>query len=266
MVTDDTRERSDKFNTGLLIVNADDWGRNREATDRSLECSVRGALSSVSAMVFMEDSVRAADLAQEANVDAGLHLNFTTTFSAKGCSESLLRHHQKVVSYLTRSRFAQVVFHPGLARSFAYVASAQLDEFRRLYRKDPERVDGHHHMHLCANVLYANLLPAHTIARRNFTFQPGEKGIYNRLYRRFTDGVLARRHTLVDCFFSLPPFEPASRLQAIFSLARTFVVEVETHPEKIEEYRFLTGGEFFAQAGDLKVAPRFKIPQPVDPS
>ena len=40
---------------GLLILNADDWGRDRLTTDRILDCCLLEAVSSVSAMVFMED-------------------------------------------------------------------------------------------------------------------------------------------------------------------------------------------------------------------
>jgi chitin disaccharide deacetylase len=247
--------------SGVLIINADDWGRNREATDRTLECILRNSVSSVSAMLYMEDSERGAQLALEAGVDAGLHLNLTTPFSAAGIPASLLRHHEKVVAYLTRHRLAQVLFHPGLRRSFQYVVSAQLDEFRRLYQRDPDRIDGHHHMHLCANVLLSGLLPEGTIARRNFSFRPGQKNLVNRLYRHRLDSILAGRHRLTDFFFSLPPFEPPSRLEQIFSLAHRFVVEVETHPEKTDEYRFLVGGELFARTGDLTVAPRFAVPQ-----
>ena len=69
---------------GFLIVNADDWGRDAETTDRIFECVVPGAVSSVSAMVFMQDSERAAGIAREHGIEAGLHLNFTTPFSAPG--------------------------------------------------------------------------------------------------------------------------------------------------------------------------------------
>ncbi len=79
--------------------------------------------------------------------------------------------------------------------------------------------------------------------------------MWNRLYRQFVDGRLARRHRLVDFFFSLAPIKPPARLQRIFSLARQFVVEVETHPVQPEEYRFLAGGEIFRQIGDARIAP-----------
>jgi hypothetical protein len=258
--TDPEVSANRSLQSGALIINADDWGRNREATDRTLECFLGKAISSASAMVHMEDSERGAELALGHELDAGLHLNLTTPFSAALVPRKLMRHHERVVGYLTRHRFAQVLFHPGLHRSFQYVVAAQLDEFRRLYQKDPNRIDGHHHMHLCANVLLAGLLPEGTIARRNFSFRPGQKSLFNRQYRRGMDSILGRRHRLTDFFFSLPPFDPRSRLEQIFSLACRFVVEVETHPVNLEEYRFLSGGEVFAWTGAVPVAPRFVVP------
>jgi hypothetical protein len=244
---------------GILIVNADDWGRNHETTERISECIQRGAVSSASAMVFMEDSERAAAVAQERGIDAGLHLNLTTSFSAARCPAPLAQRQEEIAKYLLRRRLAQAIFHPALTQSFEYVVSAQLEEFRRLYGRSPCRIDGHHHMHLCANVLLAKLLPAGTMVRRNFSFQTGEKSLYNRLYRRVVDRMLARRHRLTDFFFSLPPLEPPSRLERIFSMARQAVVELETHPVNPEEYRFLAGGEIFRWTGDCPIAPCFAV-------
>jgi hypothetical protein len=205
-------------------------------------------------MVFMEDSNRAAALARERGIDAGLHLNFTTPFSTSSCPAGLRERQQQIARYLLRHRLAPVVFQPGLIRSFEYVAAAQLDEFRRIYGADPERLDGHHHMHLCANVLIQQLLPPGTIVRRNFSFNRGEKGLWNRCYRRVVDRILARRHRLADFFFSLPPLEPPGRLQRIYSLACQFVVELEAHPVHPAEYQYLAGGEIFRQIGDSRIA------------
>ena len=125
---------------------------------------------------------------------------------------------------------------------------------RRLYGAAPERIDGHHHMHLCANVQFQRLLPAGTLVRRNFSFQRGEKSAWNRFYRRLGDAMLSRRHRVVDYLFPLAPVEPVARLERIFSLAREFVVEVETHPVNRLEHRFLARGEIFRQAGDVRIA------------
>ncbi len=238
---------------GYLIVNADDWGRDRETTARTLACVLHRTVSSVSAMVFMPDSERAAEIAQEHRIDAGLHLNFTTPFSASSCTVQLRERQRELAAYLTQHRLARIVFHPRLGRSFEYVCEAQLDEFCRLYGKTPDRIDGHHHMHLCSNVLLGGLLPPATIVRRNFSFQPGEKGLGNRLYRKTVDRVLARRHRIADFLFSLLPLAPPSRLPRIFSLAREFVVEVETHPVHPEEYSLLMGEEIFQLTVDISI-------------
>ena len=244
---------------GALIINADDFGRDRWNTQKILECIVAGSISSVSAMVFMEDSERAAAMARERRIDSGLHLNLTTPFSA-GAPAPLREHQQRVARYLERHRLARIIFHPGLADSFEYVVKKQLDEFNRLYGAPAIRIDGHHHMHQCANVVLARLLPAGTIVRRNFSFQPGEKSWANRTFRNIVDRMLARRHRLTDYFFSLAPVELADRLERAFSLARQFVVEVETHPINLAEYRLLSGGGLFRLARGLSVARDFAMP------
>ena len=241
----------------MLIMNADDWGRDRLTTDRTLDCVLQRAVSSVSAMVFMEDSERAARLAREHGIDAGLHLNLTTAFSSADCASSLLERQREVAVFLLRSPLSRVVYHPGLARSFQYLVFAQIDEFARLYGTAPKRVDGHHHMHLSANVLLGGLLPAGTLVRRHFSHESGEKRVRNAVFRQFTDFVLARRYRVTDYFFSLPPLEPRARLEKILSLARDFAVEVETHPVNPEEYRFLMEGELFRWAGECPIAPGF---------
>lgn len=244
---------------GALIVNADDWGRDRETTDRTLACLREGAVSSVSAMVFMEDSDRAAGLAKEHGVDAGLHLNLTAPFTASSAPSALAGHQNRVARYLLEHRFAQAVFHPLLQDAFRYSVAAQLAEFRRLYGHSPLRIDGHHHMHLASNVLLAGLLPAGAVVRRNFSFFSGEKGLANRWYRAAVDGMLARRHPMADYFFSLPPLAPPGRLKRIFALARVHRVEVETHPVQPDEYRFLVGGEIFRQIEGIGVARGYPV-------
>lgn len=248
-----------KARAGALIVNADDWGRDGETTDRTLDCVRCGTVSSVSAMVFMEDSERAAAITRDHGIDAGLHLNFTSHFSASGIPSQLVAHQKRLSQYLLWRRFSQGLFHPGLIRSFEYVVAAQRDEFTRLYAKEPERIDGHHHMHLCANVLLGGLLPPGTVVRRNFSFQPGEKSLANRCYRQVIDRILGRRHRLTDFFFSIQPLAPLSRLQRILDLSRRYVVEVETHPQEPSEHAFLTGDGICNLVGNFVVAPRFDI-------
>lgn len=250
---------NDDVTAGLLIVNADDWGRDAATTDRIVECVVPGGVSAVSAMVFMQDSGRAASIARERGVEAGLHLNFTTPFTGAVLPPRLAGWQQPVRRYLRRHRLAPYVFNPRLSAAFEYLIAMQLDEYRRLYGTDPAHINGHHHMHLCANVLVPGLLPAGTFVRRNFCFEQGERSVWNRLYRKAVDRVLARRHRQTDFFFSLEPIEPRTRVQRICALARKAVVELETHPVQPDEYRFLRDAEILRQAPDLRVLPHSAV-------
>jgi hypothetical protein len=245
---------------GALIINADDWGRDRDTTDKTLDCVRRGAVSSVSAMVFMEDSERAAALAREHGIDAGLHLNLTTGFTAPNCPPRLLACLQEVAAYLLRHPISRVIFHPWLASAFEYLVTAQRQEFARLYGEEPARVDGHHHMHLSANVIWGGLLPARAIVRRHFSYEAGEKAARNWMFRRLTEPVLSRRYQTTDHLFSLAPLQPQERLGRILSLARHSVVELETHPINPDEHHFLFEGEIFNKTADLRVAAGFSIP------
>lgn len=255
------QDRNSGKKSGTLIINADDWGFDRETTDRTYDCLVRKTISSVSAMVFMEDSERAASIAHASNVDVGLHLNLTAPFTAKNCLPNLVEKQQDIAKRLMRHRLAKTMFYPSLTKSFEYVVAAQIDEFTRLYGRLPDRIDGHHHMHLCGNIIFGGLLPSGSIVRRNFSFQSGEKSWGNRLYRQSVDRLLAKHHHVVDLFYSLAPLEPYSRLERIFSLRNNFVIEVETHPINQDEYRLLSEGEIFRHFENLTIAPRFSATQ-----
>jgi chitin disaccharide deacetylase len=239
---------------GLLLINADDWGLDTHTTGRILDCALQGTISSVSAMVFMQDSERAAEIARERGMDAGLHLNLTTPFSERSCPQGLRERQAEVCGYLRRNFCARAIYNPWLKRAFRYVVKAQIEEYCRIYGREPVRFDGHHHMHLCANVLLGGLLPTGTIVRRHFSWEPGEKPVRNLLFRKFTNAVLTRRHRIVDFLFSLPPLEPPARLQRIFSLASKFVVELETHPVDQAQYRFLARGEIFRWTAELPLS------------
>ncbi|HSS97246.1 MAG TPA: ChbG/HpnK family deacetylase, partial [Terriglobales bacterium] len=171
----------------MLIINADDWGRSAPETDAALNCFQARRITTASAMVYMADSKRAAELAGESALNIGLHLNFSERFTAPECPDKLQRHHARVVRFLKGNKYGQVLYNPFLVNAFTYSFRAQWDEFLRLYGKPPAHVDGHHHMHLCANVLFSRLIPDGIRVRRNFSFWPGEKSWLNRFYRQAID-------------------------------------------------------------------------------
>src|SRR6266566_124788 len=228
----------------MLIINADDWGRSLAETDAAFRCYKAGRITSVSVMVFMADSERAAELAQENGLNVGLHLNLTEGFAANRIAATLENYHNKIAGFLTRNRYSQVLYNPFLRREFSYSCQAQVEEFTRLFGKPPSHLDGHHHMHLCANLLLSNLIPGGIKIRRNFSFWPGEKSWANRLYRTLVDRWLARRYRFTDYFFDLAECIQKNKLDRVTALARSANVELMTHPIVPREADYLMSDEF----------------------
>jgi predicted glycoside hydrolase/deacetylase ChbG (UPF0249 family) len=211
-------------------------------------------------MMFMADSERAAAMALEHGVDAGLHLNLSEAFTGGNAGADLQKHHSRIMHFLRNNRFAQMIYNPFLASSFEYVVEAQLEEYRRLFGKTPARIDGHHHLHLAANVVFGRLLPEGIVVRRNFHFDKGEKSAWNRAYRGFIDSVMAKRHRMADILFNIKPFEPGGRLQRILSISQNLVVELETHPADPAEYELLCSEKLLTMLGDVRIAEGFDLP------
>jgi predicted glycoside hydrolase/deacetylase ChbG (UPF0249 family) len=156
--------------------------------------------------------------------------------------------------FLKAHRLAPILYNPLLTASFQYVMATQVEEFERIYGHPPNRIDGHHHMHLCANVVNGNLLPSGVIVRRNLSFTAGEKGFANRAYRQWQDRRLTHRHRMTDFFFDLKPIDLHGRLEDIFALAHHNTVEIETHPVHDDEFGFLMGAELMRRLGEIAVA------------
>lgn len=223
----------------MVIITADDYGKNVHATDSILKCFASQRITSASAMVFMEDSERAATLALQTKLEMGLHLNFTMPFNGLNVSPKIINHQKKVVSYLTKNKLAQVIYNPLLADSFDYLFLSQQEEFMRLYGRQPSFYNGHHHMHLCANMLMGKILPEGECVRRTFTFDKDEKNIFNRFYRHLLDSFVIKRFSSTDSFFSILPLQNQNRLQDILNRSTFSDVEIEVHPENSEEIEFL---------------------------
>jgi predicted glycoside hydrolase/deacetylase ChbG (UPF0249 family) len=237
----------------MLIINADDWGRSRMETDAALQCFQRGAITRVSAMVFMEDSERAADVAKSCGVDVGLHLNLTEAFVTGVPSSAVVDAHSRTSSFLKSSKYAQLLYHPLLREAFHHTYQAQADEFLRLYGKAPSHVDGHHHMHLCTNMLADAIIPVGQRVRRNFSFKSEEKGWLNRTFRRVSDWWLSRNYRLTDYFFALSQHLSIAALDRVISLSKTSSVELMTHPAQQDEQIFLVGAVSERLAREMSV-------------
>ncbi|NLT68285.1 MAG: ChbG/HpnK family deacetylase [Acidobacteria bacterium] len=235
----------------MLIINADDFGKIKAATERIVLCHKSGRITSATAMMFMADSDRSARLAKDNGIETGLHLNLTDQFTGNH-EPHLARCQQRVSQHLRNSRFAPLLFNPLLRNEFEYTCRSQWERFEKIYGRPPSHLDGHHHMHICANVLFSRFIPARFRVRRNFHFTSGEKGMLNRLVRRIVDRYIEWRFVSTDYFFSIKPFENRSRIRGISELARRSNVELMVHPDEDEEFIFLMSNEFRDLIADVE--------------
>jgi predicted glycoside hydrolase/deacetylase ChbG (UPF0249 family) len=238
----------------MLIVNADDLGRSESATNNALSCYARQRITSASAMVFMEDSERAAQLILKSGIDVGLHLNFSERFTGGSIPERLHRSQARISRFLRAGTYALVLYNPLLREQFREVFQSQYSEFVRLYGHAPSHLDGHHHMHLASNMLIDEIMPFGAKVRRSFSFCHGERSFVNRLYRASVDRWLGRRHRLTDHFFALSRHPTFTRLQRVIKLAESSNVELMVHPEVREEYDLLMSDNYCSCLGNGRMA------------
>src|ERR1700751_154848 len=104
--------------TGLLIVNADDLGLDPNNTDAILDCFHAGAISSATALVWMKDSDRAAEVAGPTGLPVGLHLNLIEPFSATDVPERVAATQRRVVDRLRRGGAGATLYHPAWSGDF----------------------------------------------------------------------------------------------------------------------------------------------------
>jgi chitin disaccharide deacetylase len=223
----------------VLIINADDFGRSRCATDRISMCFENKRITTASAMVFMEDSERAATLAIANNMEIGLHLNFTEKFTGSVHDDKMVHCHKRICNFLTKNKYFQLLYNPFLRQDFKYSFKKQFEEYVHLYGKQPSHINGHHHMHICMNMLIQKIIPQGQKIRRNCSFVGKQKSFLNRLFRMLSNSILSRRYILPDYYFFLSHCIAQGNFQQVVDLARTRNVEVGTHPEVTEEYQWL---------------------------
>ena len=237
----------------MLIVNADDLGLNRISTDNVLSCFWNGRITSATAMVFMEDSERAANLAKESGIHVGLHINFIEGFTAISTPCRLRESQERISRYLKINNYALLIYNPFLRNDFRYTYHAQLDEFIRIFGKLPSHVDGHQHMHLASNMILDCIVQRGSKVRRNFYFYPEEKHILNRSYRCAVDWLLSKRYRMTDYFFALSQNLAINRFDRLIQLAKGSRVELMAHPEVLDEFNFLMSDRYWQAISKVKL-------------
>jgi predicted glycoside hydrolase/deacetylase ChbG (UPF0249 family) len=157
----------------VLIVNADDLGADRRSSDAALDGLLARTLSSASAMVWMRDSARSAQIARARCAPVGLHLNLTVPYSDPAAPPAVRDRQQRLAAIVDRDSWWSARAVALDADLVATVVADQLERFRALLG-EPTHVDGHHHVHVLDAVLAC--LPEGIAIRAPLT-RPGSEAV-----------------------------------------------------------------------------------------
>jgi predicted glycoside hydrolase/deacetylase ChbG (UPF0249 family) len=216
----------------LLIVNADDFGWNAEATDRTVECFAAGQITSTTALVHMEDSERAAALGREHGFAIGLHLNLTDPFTGSDIPAAE-RERQAAACRIFGGgglRLRSWTYDPRIATLVDDAIRDQVERFHALFEREPTHADGHNHVQVCPNVVRAKALAGFKLRNALWAWPSTRSAMgFARAARR---GLTARRYLTTRYFVDIAELHrlgPDAMEQRV-SLARTASVEVMAHP------------------------------------
>jgi chitin disaccharide deacetylase len=229
----------------VLIVNADDFGATRSTTDAISETFDAFAITSTSAMVWMSDSARAADIATERGLPLGLHLNLTLPFSSRDVPQSVLERQLRLTEVFTRDGWWKEAGRRFDHKLLQAAIDDQLERFCEQFGQ-PTHIDGHHHVHLYAAVL--DLLPQ-TWPIRPLLRDPAQaEARYNKRERH-----LHKRFRAPDLTLALTRLQTATGDAAleVLDCARRLCVEVMVHPRQPVEMELLMSPAWRARLDSL---------------
>ena len=230
------------MDSGLLIVNADDYGATAVTSDSILECMLAGAVTSTTAMVFMSHSAVAAGNARKSGINAiGLHLNFTEPFDAPDVPADVRQRQAALCRHfapLARRRWTYSV-KPSLRHAIRDCIDDQVREFLRLYGHEPTHFDGHHHAELCPDIFLSSRFPPFARGRRAPV--PRQSRGAMRLLRAVRQAAVTRRIITTDVILDFAAIHPTlggEGLQVLDSV-RHSTVEILCHPGVDNERQLL---------------------------
>jgi predicted glycoside hydrolase/deacetylase ChbG (UPF0249 family) len=223
--------------SGLLIVNADDWGGEEKSTDAIHEAFRGGLVTSTTAMVYMEDSDRAASIARAEELPVGLHLNLTQPFTDPKAPAPVRERQGRLAEAFAGSgkdghpgvaSWRRWVYDPGLRGAVTAALTDQLARFEALYGGPPTHFDGHNYVDVCPDVFLSSALPRGSKMRNSLDRYPLGKGAM-AIARTVRQAARDRRFDSTRYVVHIAdldlPDDP--RLQ----LAAADPIEVITHPD-----------------------------------
>jgi chitin disaccharide deacetylase len=242
--------------TGLLIVNADDLGLDVAVTDAILECFRSRAISSTTALVWMRDSDRAAEIARRERIPTGLHLNLIEPFTAPDVPVRVAETQLRVVDRLSNGAFGPQLYHRAWSEDFGQCIRDQLSRFTELYGVPPTHLDGHRHMHLAMNALLSPSLAPVRRCRRPVNRTPRESAGYKRAARAALGLIVKARFRTTDRCYSVRSLHPAlggGNLEARLAHAQRGSVELFVHPGYPDERPLLISDDWRERLSDYRL-------------
>lgn len=230
-------------------MNADDLGYDVRTTDAILASHARGAVTSATALVWMTDSERAADLARRGGCPAGLHLNFIEPYTAADVPERARDDQTRLCEHFAAGGTRALLYDRRIREPLRRCVRDQLDAFVALYGTLPTHWDGHRHKHLSLNVLLEPGPLASLPARRSFSYAPGEKPFANRMLRDAVSWVARQRFGGPRYFHSIRDLAPelgGEGLERAVARAQDATVEVMVHPGEDSEFAFINAPSWLA--------------------
>jgi hypothetical protein len=227
--------------SGLLIVNADDWGGSEATTDAILATFEAGRITSTSGMVHMPDSDRAADIARRAKLPVGLHINLTEPFADPAAPRSVRDRQRRVATKLAgegrdshpgTARLRRWLYDPTIAGDVSRAIADQIERFEQLYGGPPTHFDGHNYVDVCPNVFLARSIPRGSRMRNSIGRYPVDRSAMG-VMRGARQALRSRRFLSPRYVFTIDELQladdgpPDPRL----GLAAEVPVEVMGHPD-----------------------------------
>jgi predicted glycoside hydrolase/deacetylase ChbG (UPF0249 family) len=237
---------------GLLIVNADDLGGNRLATDRILAGYRAQVLTSATAMMHMADSERAATLGREAGLPTGLHLNLTQPYDDPSVPAAVAARQLRVTEFLADPAARRMRFSPRMVAVIRHVITDQLEAFAGLFGHEPTHLDGHNHAHLNPTALLA--LPRGIPCRP--AYRDRARSGLRLLPLALRNRLLSARHPGPDQFFALEAIHPqltGDGVDHALDLARRSTVEIMAHPDRDDTDAVLHSSSWAAALAGLRL-------------
>ena len=251
---------------GLLIVNADDWGGFREATDAIETCFASGAISSATAMVHMTDSRRAADVARERERPIGLHLNLTQAFESSEVPPPVRERQRRACAHFADLKHRRWRLSPDMRvhRLVADCIRDQIEEFWERYGCEPTHLDSHHHVHVCFDVFLSRAMTPGRRVRQTLSRAPsgGRRGPPD-LARRVKHELLARRFVTTARFWQARELHGGGGAVPIAdaaACARERPVEVMVHPSFQAELAVLRSDAWLGALARAPLGPYSLLP------